>query len=183
MPFIIAFYEKRCNYTTYFSGTKSAFFTLCEMRLLQKERLCENLRFNVLFFAHNPPKMALRREADPGLYALFCPLFFRPWPREMGKGKNPWKKHKKSHSVAIKPKSGRYPPQRKPAAAVLAVAYSLEISMRPTSLMVRPLLRQASSTRAVSMAVRQGMESSTALRRSFTLSRLGRRPLEEVDST
>ena len=131
----------------------------------------------------NPPKMALRREPDPGLYALFCPLFFRPWPREMGKGKNPWKKHKKSHSVAIKPKSGRYPPQRKPAAAVLAVAYSLEISMRPTSLMVRPLLRQASSTRAVSMAVRQGMESSTALRRSFTLSRLGRRPLEEVDST
>ncbi len=143
-------------------------------------RICDSMS---CFSPISPPKMALRREADPGLYALFCPLFFRPWPREMGKGKNPWKKHKKSHSVAIKPKSGRYPPQRKPAAAVLAVAYSLEISMRPTSLMVRPLLRQASSTRAVSMAVRQGMESSTALRRSFTLSRLGRRPLEEVDNT
>ena len=143
-------------------------------------RICDSMS---CFSPITPPKMALRREADPGLYALFCPLFFRPWPREMGKGKNPWKKHKKSHSVAIKPKSGRYPPQRKPAAAVLAVAYSLETSMRPTSLMVRPLLRQASSTRAVSMAVRQGMESSTALRRSFTLSRLGRRPLEEVDST
>ena len=114
----------------------------------------------------------------------FFALFFSGLgPGKWEKGKIHEKKHKKSHSFAIKPKSGRYPPQRKPAAAVLAVAYSLEISMRPTSLMVRPLLRQASSTRAVSMAVRQGMESSTALRRSFTLSRLGRRPLEEVDST
>ncbi len=143
-------------------------------------RICDSMS---CFSPINPPKMALRRGADVGLHTLFCPPSPGLGPGKWEKGKIHGKSIKKSHSVAIKPKSGRYPPQRKPAAAVLAVAYSLEISMRPTSLMVRPLLRQASSTRAVSMAVRQGMESSTALRRSFTLSRLGRRPLEEVDNT
>ena len=62
----------------------------------------------------------------------------------------------------------------------ISAFYSLEISTSSTSSRVRPLLRQSTRARAVSMAVRQGMLSSTVLRRSFTLSSLGLRPLALV---
>lgn len=45
------------------------------------------------------------------------------------------------------------------------------------------LLRQSATAPAVSMDVRHGMERSTALRRIFTLSRVGMRPRVEVEMT
>ena len=41
--------------------------------------------------------------------------------------------------------------------------------------------RQSATALAVSMEVKQGMDRSTALRRIFTLSRVGIRPLVEVE--
>ena len=45
------------------------------------------------------------------------------------------------------------------------------------------LRRQSATAFAVSIEVRQGTLRSTALRRILTLSRLGRRPLVDVDMT
>ena len=43
------------------------------------------------------------------------------------------------------------------------------------------LIKLSASAFAVSKEVKQGMECSTAKRRIFTLSKLGKRPLEEVE--
>lgn len=77
-----------------------------------------------------------------------------------------------------------YKTQKKdPLTRVLFLFQMVEISTRSTSASVLPLRRHFTSTRAVSMAVRHGMESSTALRRIFTLSWEGMRPLDDVEIT
>ena len=77
-----------------------------------------------------------------------------------------------------------YKTQKKdPLTRVLFLFQMVEISTRSTSASVLPLRRHFTSTCAVSMAVRHGMESSTALRRIFTLSWEGMRPFEDVEIT
>ena len=73
--------------------------------------------------------------------------------------------------------------KKDPLTRVLFLFQMVEISTRSTSASVLPLRRHFTSTCAVSMAVRHGMESSTALRRIFTLSWEGMRPFEDVEIT
>ena len=78
-------------------------------------------------------------------------------------------------------KRGRRPAARKPCggACLSKIRTKWTDPLRSTSRKVRFVRRHLMSTWAVSMAVRPGMDSSTVLRRSCTLSVRGMRPLRK----